>query len=173
MFNTRIDVLMARGLSIDKLLYLFFHCPFQVQTCFVTANATFAFLPFDIANSSASPPSTASPVNVMHTVRSLLFACLGFFLLGSESNASALSPRQHLNTSSVYSTRFPNVTWDNNLWRVTTTALDQGHYQSRQSVANGYIGGCFDFTVNQESCELEALMMFQALVLQPWGLSSK
>ncbi|KAL8790430.1 MAG: hypothetical protein Q9213_000582 [Squamulea squamosa] len=42
--------------------------------------------------------------------------------------------------SDVYSTRFENVTWDNAAWIVRTTALDPGHYQSRQSIANGYIG---------------------------------
>ena len=39
-----------------------------------------------------------------------------------------------------YDTRFDGVTWDNDNWRLTTTQLDQGHYQSRMSVANGYIG---------------------------------
>lgn len=42
--------------------------------------------------------------------------------------------------SQVYSTRFDGVTWDNTNWRLTTTALDQGHYQSRASIANGYLG---------------------------------
>ncbi|KAI9738730.1 MAG: hypothetical protein M1834_008235 [Cirrosporium novae-zelandiae] len=40
----------------------------------------------------------------------------------------------------IYSTRFSDVTWDNTNWRLSTTALDQGHYQSRISIANGYIG---------------------------------
>ena len=44
------------------------------------------------------------------------------------------------NSSSIYQTRFPGVTWDNELWRLTTTDLDQGHYQARASVANGYHG---------------------------------
>ncbi|KAK2802480.1 hypothetical protein FQN51_004543 [Onygenales sp. PD_10] len=39
-----------------------------------------------------------------------------------------------------YPTRFPGVTWDNTNWRITTTTLDQGHYQSRGSIANGYLG---------------------------------
>lgn len=42
--------------------------------------------------------------------------------------------------SSVYDTRFENVTWDNDAWTLSTAALDQGHYQSRISLANGYIG---------------------------------
>lgn len=35
---------------------------------------------------------------------------------------------------------FPEVTWDEDQWILTTTSLDQGHYQSRGSVANGYVG---------------------------------
>ena len=41
---------------------------------------------------------------------------------------------------SIYDTRFANVTWDNAAWQLTTTNLDQGHYQSRMSIANGYLG---------------------------------
>ncbi|KAK3724203.1 alpha,alpha-trehalase ath1 [Vermiconidia calcicola] len=40
----------------------------------------------------------------------------------------------------VYETRFKGTTWDDEHWRVTTTNLDQGHYQSRMSLANGYLG---------------------------------
>lgn len=40
----------------------------------------------------------------------------------------------------VYDTRFADVTWDNENWILTTTTLDQGHYQSRMSLANGYLG---------------------------------
>ncbi|EDN11126.1 glycosyl hydrolase [Histoplasma capsulatum] len=40
----------------------------------------------------------------------------------------------------LYPTRFPGVTWDYDNWRLATTTLDQGHYQSRGSIANGYIG---------------------------------
>lgn len=42
--------------------------------------------------------------------------------------------------SDVYETRFDGVSWDNANWQLTTTTLDQGHYQSRASVANGYHG---------------------------------
>ncbi|CAD6567036.1 MAG: hypothetical protein ASARMPREDX12_009228 [Alectoria sarmentosa] len=42
--------------------------------------------------------------------------------------------------NSRYNTRFANVTWDNAAWQVRTTNLDQGHYQSRMSIANGYLG---------------------------------
>lgn len=42
--------------------------------------------------------------------------------------------------ASTYPTRFAGVEWDNEHWRITTTNLDQGHYQSRMSLANGYLG---------------------------------
>nr|POF18474.1 cell wall acid trehalase [Quercus suber] len=40
----------------------------------------------------------------------------------------------------IYPTRFNGTTWDDTNWRLTTTHLDQGHYQSRLSLANGYLG---------------------------------
>ena len=40
----------------------------------------------------------------------------------------------------VYDTRFKGVTWDDATWTIRTTNLDQGHYQSRMSLANGYFG---------------------------------
>lgn len=40
----------------------------------------------------------------------------------------------------IYNTVFDNVTWDDSNWRISTTSLDQGHYQSRMSLANGYLG---------------------------------
>ncbi|KAI7088429.1 carbohydrate-binding module family 32 protein [Hortaea werneckii] len=40
----------------------------------------------------------------------------------------------------VYDTRFDGTTWDDDNWRLRTTSLDQGHYQSRMSLANGYLG---------------------------------
>ncbi|KAJ3497470.1 hypothetical protein NLG97_g1874 [Lecanicillium saksenae] len=43
-------------------------------------------------------------------------------------------------SASVYNTAFSGVTWDLQNWRLTSSVLDQGHYQSRGSVANGYIG---------------------------------
>ena len=44
------------------------------------------------------------------------------------------------NSSSIYQTKFPGVIWDEENWLLSTTYLDQGHYQSRGSVANGYLG---------------------------------
>lgn len=49
----------------------------------------------------------------------------------------ALAPSALAHT---YDTRFDGVTWDNDNWILTTTTLDQGHYQSRMSLANGYLG---------------------------------
>lgn len=62
-------------------------------------------------------------------------------LLSADSIASQAADARHSYFhSDVYSTRFENVTWDNAAWQVRTTALDPGHYQSRQSIANGYFG---------------------------------
>lgn len=43
-------------------------------------------------------------------------------------------------TPYTYKTNFDGVTWDSRNWRLEGTILDQGHYQSRGSVANGYFG---------------------------------
>ena len=59
--------------------------------------------------------------------------------VSSPSSTHELARRQS-NGTSIHPTRFDNVTWDNENWRLTTTALDQGHYQARASVANGYLG---------------------------------
>lgn len=81
---------------------------------------------------------------MMHSLRCLLVSAVGFFVFGLNGYAASLVPKQPRNTtyssSSVYNTRFANVTWDNAAWEVRTTNLDQGHYQSRLSIANGYLG---------------------------------
>lgn len=43
-------------------------------------------------------------------------------------------------SAKVYETRFDGTTWNDENWVITTTNLDQGHYQSRISLANGYLG---------------------------------
>ena len=48
--------------------------------------------------------------------------------------------RQSGHESSSYDTRFPGVRWDNDNWQLSTTTFDPGHYQSRMSSANGYLG---------------------------------
>ena len=40
----------------------------------------------------------------------------------------------------VYQTDFEGVTWDEDNWLLSTTNLEQGRFQSRGSVANGYLG---------------------------------
>ena len=59
--------------------------------------------------------------------------------LFNAGKARKLSPRQDA-ASDIYETQFDGVTWDNANWQLTTTSLDQGHYQARMSIANGYIG---------------------------------
>ncbi|WEW59466.1 alpha,alpha-trehalase ath1 [Emydomyces testavorans] len=54
--------------------------------------------------------------------------------------ARHLNKRESSAHTPVYPTKFNGVTWDNTNWRLTTTDLDQGHYQSRGSIANGYLG---------------------------------
>lgn len=80
----------------------------------------------------------------MHCLRSVSVSALAFSLFGLNIDAASLAARQSTNvtseTSSIYNTRFANVTWDNAAWQVRTTNLDQGHYQSRMSIANGYLG---------------------------------
>lgn len=82
-------------------------------------------------------------IDNMHCLRSLLLSVLGFFIGLHDTKAASLSARQassSSSSSSIYNTRFENVTWDNARWTVSTSSLDQGHYQSRQSIANGYLG---------------------------------
>ncbi|KIW08272.1 uncharacterized protein PV09_01192 [Verruconis gallopava] len=43
-------------------------------------------------------------------------------------------------SAQIYDTTFDNVTWDDAGWKLSTSVLDQGHYQSRISLANGYLG---------------------------------
>ncbi|ORY14264.1 glycosyl hydrolase family 65 central catalytic domain-domain-containing protein [Clohesyomyces aquaticus] len=43
-------------------------------------------------------------------------------------------------TAINYRTRFPDVYWDDDNWHLTTTNFDPGHYQSRLSLSNGYLG---------------------------------
>jgi len=43
-------------------------------------------------------------------------------------------------SKNVYQTGFDGVTWDEDNWLLSTTNLEQGRFQSRGSVANGYLG---------------------------------
>ena len=78
----------------------------------------------------------------MQSLPSSLLSLLALLVLQNDCLA-AIIPTQASGkegSSSIYKTRFENVTWDNAAWEVRTTNLDQGHYQSRASVANGYLG---------------------------------
>lgn len=46
----------------------------------------------------------------------------------------------HRTNAYIYKTNFPNVTWDDDHWIIYNNNLDQGHYQSRLSLSNGYFG---------------------------------
>lgn len=54
--------------------------------------------------------------------------------------AFALAALANVAVAMLYDTRFNGTTWDDSRWQITTTKLDQGHYQSRMSLANGYLG---------------------------------
>ncbi|CAL5866683.1 uncharacterized protein PFLUO_LOCUS893 [Penicillium psychrofluorescens] len=43
-------------------------------------------------------------------------------------------------SQNVYQTDFPGVTWNEDNWLLTTTNIQQGIFQARGSVANGYLG---------------------------------
>jgi hypothetical protein len=53
---------------------------------------------------------------------------------------SALLAGSDLVAGKIYNTRFDGTTWDDTNWRIQTTKLEQGHYQQRMSISNGYIG---------------------------------
>ncbi|KKZ64376.1 hypothetical protein EMCG_09633 [[Emmonsia] crescens] len=81
-----------------------------------------------------------------------LLHCSVIPALSFTERVASVFAKNHISSSSVakrdnagrhnflYPTKFPGVTWDNDNWRLTTTNLDQGHYQSRGSIANGYMG---------------------------------
>ncbi|KAJ5885375.1 Acid trehalase [Penicillium taxi] len=51
-----------------------------------------------------------------------------------------LNHKANISSSNVYQTNFDGVTWDEENWQLATTNLQQGQFQSRGSVANGYLG---------------------------------
>ncbi|KAF7523387.1 hypothetical protein PCG10_006589 [Penicillium crustosum] len=66
---------------------------------------------------------------------------------GSPASRIARCFREHTGSSSaanlsnnVYQTDFDGVTWDEDNWLLSSTYLEQGRFQSRGSVANGYLG---------------------------------
>ena len=122
--------------DIGKLLYIFFRAPHNLSTCSTSASFAAAF-PLNRADLACRTMFLDRPY-AMHYMRSLLLCALGFLLFSLHSDAAVLPTTNR--SSSLYNTRFPNVTWDNAAWEVRTTNLDQGHYQSRMSIANGYLG---------------------------------
>ena len=128
--------------TIYRLLYIFFRLPHNNQTCSISYHLSYA-LPLNHTSVDLASRHSASSIDTMHSLRSLLFSAFAFVLLGFHSDATDLRVRQASTSSSsdsIYKTRFENVTWDNAAWELVTTNLDQGHYQSRQSIANGYLG---------------------------------
>lgn len=93
--------------------------------------ALFSLLSLALNASSAfpftSPPSFPHPDPKASIIEALL-------------HPASVSRRQSSYEPSVYDTRFSGVTWDNDNWVLSTTKLDPGHYQSRMSSANGYLG---------------------------------
>ncbi len=95
-------------------------------------------------------PAKLVTINMLF-IASIVASILGGLYCATDVNAvplhesvanTVLEKRQSVapSSDSVYQTRFPNVTWDNAAWQVRTTHLDQGHYQSRMHIANGYLG---------------------------------
>ena len=128
---------------MERLLYIFFRTPHNVQTCSLGASFSSA-LPLNRYHYTESYNRTEPPIDIMHCLRSYFLSALAFSLFGFNSDAASITAQQatgtSLNPSVMYDTRFANVTWDNAAWQVRTTHLDQGHYQSRMSIANGYLG---------------------------------
>lgn len=61
-------------------------------------------------------------------------------LLATLTAVSSLPTLGLVAEAHTYETRFSGTSWNDETWVLTTTNLDQGHYQSRGSLANGYLG---------------------------------
>ena len=120
--------------SVERFLYFLYSPSSNIQSYYSFANFS---LPTPYASVTALR-TFAPGFDMMRYLRSLLVSSLGYFLIGfgydfaDSRSVSASGP--------IYRTRFPNVTWNNDLWQVRTASLDQGHYQSRMSVCNGFLG---------------------------------
>ncbi|KAL9101605.1 MAG: hypothetical protein Q9163_003144 [Psora crenata] len=128
--------------GIPSLLQTFFRSPSCVSTCSTNASLSAAlFCNGVVLASSKCVPF--NPLATMYSLPSFLVSVLTLSLFGCDISAASSFPSSssyNAARTSVYNTRFPNVTWDNAAWEVATTNLDQGHYQSRMSIANGYLG---------------------------------
>lgn len=114
-------------LALSVCAYIIASCPPLPASHHVGALAVSVLCPVR----EAIVNEALSPANVMRRLFSLPAATLCVFLLAGSNDAAS---------NSVYNTRFENVTWNDATWEVSTTNLDQGHYQSRLSIANGYLG---------------------------------
>ena len=124
--------------TLSQLLYLFFGSPHSRSSCDTSSQLSSAL---SHQRGSHGFNEALSSADIMTYTPSLLISALGLFLFGFDAQANSIQTRHPSSrTESIYKTRFENVTWDQAAWEVRTTTLDQGHYQSRQSVANGYLG---------------------------------
>ena len=126
-----------------RLDYLVAGHPHYESSC--TVNAAIAHISNQTTWRDMCFKMPSDDMRLMHMLRSLLLSVLCFFLIGRDGQAATIpngdsDDSAAQGSSDVYNTRFPNVTWDNAAWEVRTTNLDQGHYQSRMSIANGYLG---------------------------------
>jgi trehalose/maltose hydrolase-like predicted phosphorylase len=100
--------------------------PFHFVQGLSRTGLVMACLIFAIARSLTYPLTWSILSDIMHTLRMPYLASL---LAGVG-----------VTHGRIYDTRFNGTTWDDANWRITTNQLDQGHYQSRMSLANGYLG---------------------------------
>lgn len=123
--------------TVERMMYLFFRTPHTTSTCFFSASLSTA-LPLDRTDPSSMCAFSKSPMHIMHCLRSLFLSAVAFSLF--EYNIDGVPTTANTSPSSLYNTRFAGVTWDEAAWQIRTTVLDQGHFQARQSIANGYLG---------------------------------
>jgi len=72
----------------------------------------------------------------MSFVAHFLVASLSWLAFSTRAADAAAPPTR----DSTFPTRFPGVRWDNQEWTLNNTVLEPGRYQSRISLANGYLG---------------------------------
>ncbi|KAJ5295041.1 hypothetical protein PENANT_c037G03520 [Penicillium antarcticum] len=76
-----------------------------------------------------------------------LLASLGVLVSGAPNGRLIRNVQQYAgpgkvgnSSKNVYQTGFDGVTWDDDNWLLSTTNLEQGRFETRGSVANGYLG---------------------------------
>jgi trehalose/maltose hydrolase-like predicted phosphorylase len=99
-----------------------------------------------IARRASSPATSNKSQTRLFMFMGLMIAALALLPWSKKMSTppvamfSSLFPGTKATKSRIYETRFNGTLWDDANWRITTTQLDQGHYQSRMSLANGYLG---------------------------------